>query len=507
MSKKKENYDMIFSMNNEKFETTALDEEEMANILDEAPETTEEIVNPEKPDYVTEIVDIIQSDKESDELAGLLDDYHDNDLADALELMTPEERHKLYDTLPAEDLADIFERLDQLEVETYIVELNENEVSRIIGLMEADKAVDFLRMLPVERRRELIRLLNRQSQKDIALIATYDEDQIGSRMSTNYVCVTSTMTIKSAMRAVVRKAAEHDNISTIYVEDEEGCFNGAIELQSLIIAREGQPLENLVQTSYPYVYGNEQIDDCFEKIKDYSEDSIPVLNNDNHMVGVITAQDLVQVVDEEFGEDYARLAGLTAEEDLKEPLHRSMKKRLPWLMILLCLGLIVSSVIANYAKIVALLPILMAFQSMILGMSGNVGTQSLGVTIRLLSNENLTGGQKAKLVLKEMRVGLCNGVLLGAISFVLIGLYIVLVRKEAVLFAFSISGCIGLALIIAMLISSFMGTVIPLFFNKIKIDPAVASGPLITTVNDLVAAVTYYSLSFILLIQVLNLGQ
>ena len=130
-------------MNNEKFETTALDEEEMANILDEAPETTEEIVNPEKPDYVTEIVDIIQSDKESDELAGLLDDYHDNDLADALELMTPEERHKLYDTLPAEDLADIFERLDQLEVETYIVELNENEVSRIIGLMEADKAVDF----------------------------------------------------------------------------------------------------------------------------------------------------------------------------------------------------------------------------------------------------------------------------------------------------------------------------------------------------------------------------
>ena len=339
------------------------------------------------------------------------------------------------------------------------------------------------------------------------MIASYDEDQIGSRMSRNYVCVTSTMTIKSAMRTVVRKAAEHDNISTIYVEDEEGCFYGAIELTTLIVAREGQPLENLVQTSYPYVYGNEQIDDCIEKIKDYSEDSIPVLNSENHMVGIITSQDLVQVVDEEMGEDYARLAGLTAEEDLKEPLFRSMQKRLPWLVILLCLGLIVSSVIAHYAKIVALLPILMAFQSMILGMSGNVGTQSLGVTIRLLANEDMTGGQKIKLVLKEMRVGLCNGILLGTISFVLIGLYILLVRKEAPLFAFSVSGCIGLALITARLISSFMGTVVPIFFHKIKIDPAVASGPLITTINDLVAAVTYYSLCYILLIQVLHLGQ
>ena len=184
-----------------------------------------------------------------------------------------------------------------------------------------------------------------------------------------------------------------------------------------------------------------------------------------------------------------------------------MQKRLPWLVILLCLGLIVSSVIAHYAKIVALLPILMAFQSMILGMSGNVGTQSLGVTIRLLANEDMTGGQKIKLVLKEMRVGLCNGILLGTISFVLIGLYILLVRKEAPLFAFSVSGCIGLALITARLISSFMGTVVPIFFHKIKIDPAVASGPLITTINDLVAAVTYYSLCYILLIQVLHLGQ
>ena len=461
--------------------------------------------SPERPDYAAEILDIIRSNKSEEELFELLDDYHDNDLADALELMTAEERSKFYRVLPADVVADIYERLEQDEVEEYLGELTDARVANIVDHMDTDKAVDFLKMLEPDKRKRLIALLDRQSQKDILTVAAYDEDQIGSRMSTNYVSISSTMTIKNAMRTLVRKAADYDNIMTIYVVDEEERFYGAIELTALIIAREGQSLEDLISTSYPYVYANESIDDCIEDIKDYSEDSIPVLDNDNHMLGVITAQDLIQVVDDEMGEDYARLAGLTAEEDLKEPLLRSMKKRLPWLLILLFLGLFVSSVIANYEHVVAQLTILMVFQSMILDMSGNTGIQSLGVTIRVLSDEELTLGQKIKLVFKEIRVGLCNGLLLGLITFTLIGLYIMLLRDKPPVFAFAISGCIGLALLGSMLISSFMGTVVPLFFNKVGIDPAVASGPFITTINDLVAVVTYYSLSYVLLIQVMHL--
>lgn len=478
--------------------------EEISGI--EQDEAVEAPPSPERPDYAEEILEIIRSDKPDEELFELLDDYHDNDLADALELMTPEERSHFYKVLPADVVADIYERLDQDEVEEYLSELDDQRVANIVDHMDADKAVDFLKMLSTEKRMILVSLLDRQSQKDILMIAQYDEDQIGSRMSTNYVSISKTMTVKNAMRTLVRKAADYDNVATIYVVDEEEKFYGAIELTALIIAREGQSLDDLVQTSYPYVYASEQIDDCIEDIKDYSEDSIPVLDNDNHMIGVITSQDLVQVVDDEMGEDYARLAGLTAEEDLKEPLFQSMKKRLPWLMILLFLGLLVSSVIANYEKIVAQLTILMVFQSMILDMSGNAGIQSLGVTIRVLSDETLTFAQKIKLVFKEIRVGLCNGLLLGLISFTLIGLYIMVIRHHPALFSFAVSGCIGLALLGAMLISSFMGTVIPIFFNKIGVDPAVASGPLITTVNDLVAVVTYYSLSYVLLIQVLNLS-
>ena len=140
-------------------------------------------------------------------------------------------------------------------------------------------------------------------------------------------------------------------------------------------------------------------------------------------------------------------------------------------------------------------------------MAGNAGTQSLAVTIRVLMDENLTGGQKLRLMFKEMRVGAVNGFLLGMLSLIFIGFYIEAVKGRGFGFSFAVSACIGFSLMIAMLISSIMGTVIPMLFHKIKVDPAVASGPLITTVNDLVAVVTYYGLTWILLINVLRLAE
>ena len=173
-----------------------------------------------------------------------------------------------------------------------------------------------------------------------------------------------------------------------------------------------------------------------------------------------------------------------------------MKKRMPWLLILLGLGIVVSTVVGAFERVVAQLTLIMAFQSLILDMAGNVGTQSLAVTIRVLTDENLTIAQKGRLVWKEMRVGFCNGLILGGISFLLVGLYILLLKGQPPLFSFAVSGCIGIS----------VGTLIPLFFEKIKVDPAVASGPLITTVNDLVAVIAYYGLSWLLLLNVMHFG-
>ena len=245
--------------------------------------------------------------------------------------------------------------------------------------------------------------------------------------------------------------------------------------------------------------------DSIEKIKDYAEDSLPVLSKNKKIIGIITAQDVVEAVDDEMGEDYAKLAGLSAEEDLNETTKESMKKRLPWLVILLFLGMGVSTVVGAFEGVVAVLPVVICFQSLILDMAGNVGTQSLAVTIRVLMDENLSGKDKLQLLFKEMKVGFCNGALLGIMALVCLGIYIALFKGYSFESAFLISGCVGISLLVAIIISSLVGTLVPILFHKIKVDPAVASGPLITTVNDLVAVVTYYGLAWILLIQMLKI--
>lgn len=325
------------------------------------------------------------------------------------------------------------------------------------------------------------------------------EQEIGSKMTENFVCIPVGTPVKGAMRELVRQAADNDNISVIYVVDENGVFAGAINLKDLIIARENTNLADITDTDHPYVYAAEQIDECMERLVESEEDSVPVLDEDNRLVGVLLAQDITHLVDEEMGDDYAKLGGLTSEEDIQEPLRQSVRKRLPWLVILLGLGLFVSGVVGLFEQVVASLTVVICFQSLILGMAGNVGTQSLAVTVRVLMDSQLTGRRKFSLVVKEAKVGLCNGLLLGLISFGLVGLYL-MAKGETAQMAFSVSVCTGIALVISMGLSSISGTAVPLLFKQLNIDPAVASGPLITTINDLVAVIAYYGLAWLLLV-------
>ena len=457
-------------------------------------------------DYRAEILGIVRSNASPGIMRNKLEDYHENDLADVFPDLSVAERRKLCRILNLDMLADIFEYIDEKQAAEYLDEMDVRKAAAILSRMETDAVVDVLRMIPKEKRALLLELMDDEARKDMAVIAAFDDEEIGSRMTTNYIEIRENLTVKQAMTELVSQAAKNDNISTIFMVTADHTFYGAMDLKDLITARQDTRLEDLIVTSYPYVYGHELIDDCIEKLKDYSENSIPILDNDNKLLGVITSQSIVDLVDDEMGEDYAMFAGLTAEEDLKEPLKESMKKRLPWLLVLLALGTVVSSVVGVFEQVVSQLTIIMCFQSLILDMAGNVGTQSLVVTIRVLMDESLTGKQKVELVFKEMRIAFSNGAILGILSFLVLGLYIALFKGKTWTFAYAVSGCIGLSLMVAMVISGAVGTLIPLFFKKINIDPAVASGPLITTINDLVAVVAYYGLCGILLIGVLHLA-
>ena len=453
--------------------------------------------------YVEELIAIIRGNLSREELIDRLFDYHDNDIAEALELLTPEERKRLYSALGAERVAEIFAYLDDGDI--YLKELSLKQQAKVISEMDSDDAVDILEEVDDDTKCKILGMLDKEASEDVKLLLSYDEDEIGSYMTTNFILIHNDLTVREAMRELVRQAGENDNISTIYVVDRQEQYYGAIELQDLIIAREHTELEDLISRSYPFVMDHEKISECIEKIKDYAEDSIPVLLEDRSIGGIITAQDIVEVVDDEMGDDYAKLAGLTAEEDLNETTGESIRKRLPWLVILLFLGMVVSAVVGVFESVVAVLPIVMCFQSLILDMAGNVGTQSLAVTIRVLMDENLTTGQKVKLMLKEMKIGFFNGVILAVMALVFLGAYIHLFKGFDLGYSLMISACVGVSLVGAMVVSSLVGTLTPIFFKKVGVDPAVASGPLITTINDLVAIVVYYGLVAVVLIDIIHL--
>ena len=453
-------------------------------------------------DYVKEIVKIIRSTKDADKLKDLLSDYHEKDIAEAITQLSGQERAKLYNILDIQTVAEIFSYID--DVQKYLEELTIDKAAKVVSYMDADDAVDVLDDLSENKKNEIVNNLDEVTGKDVRKLLSYEEDEIGSWMTNNYVSITDDLTIRGAMSELVRQAGKHDNIS-IYVVDKDGKFAGTIELKDLIIARENDNLSDIISSSYPYVFEKEKVSDCIEKITEYEEDSIPVLTMEGRIAGIVTSTDIVEMVDDAMGDDYAKLAGLTSEDDLKEKTFVSIKKRLPWLIILLFLGMAVSSVVGMFESVVAILPVVICFQSLVLDMAGNVGTQSLAVTIRVLMDENIDAKKKMALLFKEMKIGLLNGASLGLMTFVILGFYIHFFKKYVWMSAFLISGCVGISLVVAMVISSLVGTIIPMFFHKVHIDPAVASGPLITTINDLVAVVTYYGLARLLLINIFHI--
>lgn len=454
--------------------------------------------------YVPEIEKILKGTDDRERMAALLAPYHEKDIAEALTLLSEKERRDIYYLLEPRKAARIFSFFD--EPELYLKEMEPERIGQILSELDSDDAIDLLEFLDEETKKKVAAYLDVDAGEDIRLIQSFKEDEIGSEMTTNFIRISKGLSIPEAMQELVRQAGENDNISTLYVLDEQERFYGAIDLKDLIIARKYQDLDKIISTSYPFFYGHEKISDCVEKMKDYAEDSLPVLSEDLKLLGVITAHDVVEVVDDELGEDYAKLAGLSAEEDLRETVRMSMRKRLPWLVFLLVLGMGVSAVVGVFEGVAAMLPVLVGFQSLILDMAGNVGTQSLAVTIRVLMDENLHKRDKLFLAVRELKVGFLNGILLGGFAFLLVAGYLVFVKNHGSFYAFRISACVGIALLVAMMISGLVGTLIPMFFHRIKIDPAVASGPLITTVNDLIAVITYYGLAYLLLIQVAHMA-
>jgi len=464
-------------------------------------EKQEALTQEREYDYGAQILGIIRGGGSDEELRARLAEYHENDIASAFEELEPEERERVHEILGSERISEIVSFLD--DAGEYLSELDVGEAADIIEQMDADDAVEALDDLDEETRSEILEHIeDAEVKEDIALIDSYEDDEFGSRMSTNFIAVKRNQTIKQTMRTLVSEAAENDNIYTIFALEEDGSFYGVIDLKDLIVARSNVELESLISSTFPFVYDKDLISENIERLRGYSEHMIPVLSSKNNaLLGVITSTDIIELVDEQISDDYAKLAAMSGEQERDETLIQSLKKRVPWLIALLFMGLAVSAVVGLFEGVVDALPMIVSFQSLILGMAGNVGTQSLAVTVRFLGNEESdTFGVQLLTILKEMRIALLGGVVLGAISVLIVSGYLFVFTAYAPSFVLAAAGCVGLAMCFAMAISGLTGALIPVCLYRCGVDPAVASGPLITTVNDLVAVISYYGLAWALLL-------
>lgn len=444
-------------------------------------------------DYIAEIVNLIEKNIDSSELLVSLSQYHESDIADAFLELSDEVLIKLYKLLPPEMLADIITYIE--EPEDFIELMDNANVAMILDNMESNDAASIVEVLDEEDIEEINTLIDTETLEDINLVNSYDDELVGSIMSTDYIEIMSNYTIKEAMRKVINSAEEVENINVIYIVSEVGEYLGIITLRDLIRARSTDLLTSIIKTNYPVLLDDSLIEDIDNDILDYELESYGVVDKDNKLIGVVNDETLIDLFEEEYKEDYAMLAGMSEMTDSKDPIFSSVIKRLPWLVFLLVIGLLVSMLTSSYESIIGKFTTVVFFQSLILGMAGNTGTQSLAV---MISNINDNDKGIFKILFKEFLTGLLNGLIIGTLSFGLVYLILTMGNHETHI-VLKTSFAVGISLVISMSIAAFLGSFVPYILTKLKVDPAVASGPFITTINDIIAIVIYYGLASLLL--------
>lgn len=436
---------------------------------------------------------LLEEEHDQERLKEAFLDLHPYDIASILPLLTPQERQDIYEILTYEEIADIFEYIDNNElVISFLDEMSKKEGALIIDEMEPDDAADILKD---DGASKYLDLIDEEQKDDVIYLMSHDEDTAGSIMTTNYIELSQNDDVKIAMKKLFQNASESEMIDILYVVEDERLI-GTLTLHDLIVARSPKLVGEIMDTNLIYCEVSDDIILASKKIHNYGLYALPILDN-GIMKGIITMDDAVDTLEEEAVEDYEKLAGVS---DIDENLSfiQNIKKRLPWLLILLVLSFIVSFVESGFDHVISAVTVLVFFQTLILDMSGNSGTQSLAVTVRGVSNNQFGDAQSSlKRIFKEMKIGLLNGFLMCLMAFVSSMIFLSIKNVDGSIY---ISLVIGISMGLALLSSGVIGATIPILLSKLKIDPAVASGPFITTISDIVAILIYFGLASAILL-------
>ena len=450
-----------------------------------------------------EIINILNTVSDEGVLKDLLDIYHDYEFAKVLLILEPEERKKLYRLLPLRKLTEVFEELTPEDAFLILKDTSIEVIVRIFKEMETDDLVDIIAAIEdKEDRITYLSLIDVHKRINIKALLDFDQGLVGSIMNNDFVALNRDLTVKKAIKKVVSLAPEIEFIHNVYVTDQQGVLEGAMSLKELISAGHDQTqvIEDLMSTNLIYVTPSTEIEDAIEIMKNYDFLLLPVVDKSRKLIGIISFDDILEALNEESDEDYSSLAGLSdVAIDEKETVFTTIKKRLPWLVIILFINLITSSIIVGFEEELRLLPTLAIFMPLILNMAGNSGTQSLGIVIRLFATNQLDHKKAIiKHVTNEFFTGLVNGIVIAVGLFIMVILFN-LIKGQEFTTGLSFALVVALSINIALIVATLAGTLVPLVVNALKIDPAVASGPFITTINDILSLLIYFGLASVLI--------
>lgn len=412
---------------------------------------------------------------------------HQYEQSEYFENTTNQNRQRIFEFLSPQEVSRFFNQLDieGKEYEILFDSMHAHYASEVLENMSTDNAVDILNELSNSKVASLLALMDNRVTDKIKKLLHYEEDTAGGIMTTEYISLDIGTSVKEALMLVKSQAHDAETIYVIYVVDTAGQLVGVLSLKDLIVANIDAHVEEVMIRRVVSVNVEEDQERVAQKMKDYDFIAMPVIDYQHHLVGIITIDDILDVVNEEADEDYSRLAGVSDTKSTDQSVFKKALKRLPWLIILTFLGMITATILGGFEDTLSQVALLAAFIPIISGMS-KFRTQSLAVSVRNISNGDIKEKSKLKIALKEAGSGLITGFVCAVILF----LIIVIIYRQPFL-----ALIVGASLTIAMTVGTLVGSMIPILMNKIHIDPAVASGPFITTINDIVSMLIYFGLA------------
>ena len=414
---------------------------------------------------------------------------HERDQHELFHLLYPEKKKKIAQFLSAKEFAEIFEWMAVEDKEAVINNLPPVYIAEVFNNLANDDVVEFLTQSQATDAEKILDMMDQDERKRVQELMSYAQETAGSIMTKEYIAIQDSQTAEAVLDRLPTIADEAETIYYLYVLNEDGQLVGVLSLRDLLLAQEDESVRNIMFKNVTSVRIDMDQEEVAHVIRDYDLLAVPVVSHDGRMQGIVTVDDIMDIIEEEANEDFIEFAAIRPSDSEEKRLNpiQATKHRIPWILILLILGLLSGGVISYFEETLESVVILATFIPMIMGTAGNIGTQSLAVAINNLSGNKDEDGKKMLTVVRKEVVG---GAIIGLfLALILVALSLIIYQNTV------LAMIVSVAIFLTTILSSTVGSVIPLLFEEINIDPAVASGPFITTINDIASLLIYFSLA------------